>query len=107
MSIQHVQIDTRFVPVDRFDTKRQTYPTRLLFHVRQNLEARNLHRMMQFAEIFPDRQIVVPMARQLSWSHFVALLEERIHLLLLEARERHARTHLISQTASSANGELQ
>ena len=30
--------------------------------------------MMQFAELFPDFQIVAPLARQLSWSHFIELL---------------------------------
>jgi len=29
---------------------------------------------MQFAEHFPDRKIVVPLARQLSWSHIIILL---------------------------------
>jgi predicted nuclease of restriction endonuclease-like (RecB) superfamily len=36
--------------------------------------ARNLHRMMQFAELFPDFGIVKPLASQLSWTHFVVLL---------------------------------
>jgi predicted nuclease of restriction endonuclease-like (RecB) superfamily len=35
---------------------------------------KNLRRMMQFAEIFPDEQIVVTLSRQLSWSHFLALI---------------------------------
>lgn len=39
-----------------------------------NFELRNLRRMMQFAEEFPDFQIVVPLARQLSWSHFTILI---------------------------------
>lgn len=34
----------------------------------------NLHRMMQFAEAFSDFQIVAPLARKLSWSHFIELL---------------------------------
>ncbi|MCA9449245.1 MAG: DUF1016 family protein [Candidatus Omnitrophica bacterium] len=34
----------------------------------------NLFRMVQFAEVFPDEQIVVSLTRQLSWTHFVALL---------------------------------
>jgi len=29
---------------------------------------------MQFAEVFPDVKIVVPVARQLSWSHFIILI---------------------------------
>jgi hypothetical protein len=40
----------------------------------KNFELRNLHRMMQFAEKFSDEQIVVPLARQLSWSHFQILI---------------------------------
>ena len=35
---------------------------------------KNLRRMMQFAEAFPDLEIVVTLSRQLSWSHFQALL---------------------------------
>jgi predicted nuclease of restriction endonuclease-like (RecB) superfamily len=35
---------------------------------------KNLRRMMQFAEVFPDEQIVVSLIRQLSWTHFLALL---------------------------------
>jgi predicted nuclease of restriction endonuclease-like (RecB) superfamily len=30
--------------------------------------------MMQFAEVFPDVEIVVPLSRQLSWSHFIDLI---------------------------------
>ncbi len=34
----------------------------------------NLFRMIQFAEVFPDEEIVVTLSRQLSWSHFLAIL---------------------------------
>jgi len=34
----------------------------------------NLFRMVRFAEVFPDKEIVVTLSRQLSWSHFVAIL---------------------------------
>ena len=40
----------------------------------KSFEQRNLRRMMQFAEVFPDYKIVSPLATQLSWSHFVELL---------------------------------
>jgi predicted nuclease of restriction endonuclease-like (RecB) superfamily len=40
----------------------------------KSFEVRNLRRMMQFAEVFPEFEIVVPMARQLSWSHFLKLI---------------------------------
>jgi predicted nuclease of restriction endonuclease-like (RecB) superfamily len=35
---------------------------------------KNLRRMMQFAEVFADERIVVSAIRQLSWTHFVALI---------------------------------
>lgn len=35
---------------------------------------KNLRRMVQFAEVFPDEQIVVSLIRQLSWTHFIALI---------------------------------
>lgn len=30
--------------------------------------------MIQFAEVYPDKQIVVSLIRQLSWTHFIALI---------------------------------
>lgn len=39
----------------------------------RNFTEKNVRRMMQFAEQFQDFQIVVPLARQLSWSHFLIL----------------------------------
>jgi predicted nuclease of restriction endonuclease-like (RecB) superfamily len=35
---------------------------------------KNLRRMIQFAEVFPDEKIVVSLIRELSWTHFLALL---------------------------------
>ena len=35
---------------------------------------KNLRRMMQFAEAFPDRSIVVSAIRQLSWTHILAVI---------------------------------
>lgn len=35
---------------------------------------KNLRRMVQFAVVFPDEQIVVSLIRQLSWTHFIALI---------------------------------
>jgi predicted nuclease of restriction endonuclease-like (RecB) superfamily len=40
----------------------------------KSFEEKNLRRMLQFAEQFSDEEIVVPLARQLSWSHFLILL---------------------------------
>jgi predicted nuclease of restriction endonuclease-like (RecB) superfamily len=35
---------------------------------------KNLRRMMQFAEIFPEEKIVVSLIRQLSWTHILAII---------------------------------
>jgi predicted nuclease of restriction endonuclease-like (RecB) superfamily len=35
---------------------------------------KNLRRMIQFAEVFPEEEIVVSTIRQLSWTHFIALI---------------------------------
>jgi hypothetical protein len=40
----------------------------------RNFEEKNLRRMLQFAEQFPDKKIVSPLATQLTWSHFIELL---------------------------------
>lgn len=40
----------------------------------RSFEARNLRRMMQFAELFPDLEIVSPLVSQLSWTHFTVLI---------------------------------
>jgi predicted nuclease of restriction endonuclease-like (RecB) superfamily len=39
-----------------------------------SFEEKNLRRMIQFAQVFPDEQIVVSLGRQLSWTHFRALI---------------------------------
>jgi predicted nuclease of restriction endonuclease-like (RecB) superfamily len=53
----------------------------------RNFEEKNLRRMMQFAEQFSDEQIVVPVARQLSWSHIVILLPlKNIEAMLFYAK---------------------
>ena len=40
----------------------------------RGFERKNLHRMVQFAEAFPEEPIVATLWRHLSWSHFRALL---------------------------------
>lgn len=40
----------------------------------RSFEEKNLRRMMQFAQVFNDEQIVVSLIRQLSWTHFIALI---------------------------------
>jgi len=36
--------------------------------------ARNLSRMVRLAEVFPAREIVTTLSRQLGWSHFVEII---------------------------------
>ncbi|MFT4220107.1 MAG: PDDEXK nuclease domain-containing protein, partial [Microbacterium sp.] len=40
----------------------------------RGFEEKNLRRMIKFAQQFPDAEIVASLARELSWTHFVALL---------------------------------
>jgi predicted nuclease of restriction endonuclease-like (RecB) superfamily len=40
----------------------------------RSFQEKNLRRMMQFAEVFSDYQIVAPLARQLSWTHFTIII---------------------------------
>ena len=62
--------------------KRAGYGTQIIPNLARKLsseygrsfEEKNLRRMMQFAEQFHDKKIVVPLARQLSWSHIILLL---------------------------------
>jgi predicted nuclease of restriction endonuclease-like (RecB) superfamily len=61
----------------RAEYGKQIVPTlsaQLVAQYGRNYEEKNLRRMLQFAEQFHDFEIVVPLARQLSWSHFVLLL---------------------------------
>lgn len=57
----------------------------------RNFNEKNIRRMMQFAEKFPNIEIVVPLARQLSWSHILKLLplknKESINFYATKAAE--------------------
>ncbi|UHD16484.1 PDDEXK nuclease domain-containing protein [Thiocapsa bogorovii] len=62
--------------------KRAEYGKRIVAAVGRQLHAefgsgfseKNLWRMMQFAELFPDGKILATLSRQLGWSHFKELL---------------------------------
>jgi predicted nuclease of restriction endonuclease-like (RecB) superfamily len=64
------------------DNQRGSYGKQIVVTVSRQLEIqygrsfneKNVRRMMQFVEVFPDVEIVVPLARQLSWSHFIDLI---------------------------------
>ncbi|HEY9262700.1 PDDEXK nuclease domain-containing protein [Chitinophaga sp.] len=51
-----------------------TLSTQLKSQYGRNFEIRNLRRMMQFAEQFTELETILPLSKQLSWSHFVELL---------------------------------
>ena len=40
----------------------------------RSFSEKNLRRMIQFAAVFPEEQIVVSLIRHLSWTHFLALI---------------------------------
>jgi len=72
-----------------------------------SFELRNLRRMIQFAELFPDFEIVAPLATQLCWSHFIEILplhDEAARLYYAkEAAERHfSRNELRRQISRKA-----
>jgi predicted nuclease of restriction endonuclease-like (RecB) superfamily len=58
----------------------QTLSEKLTQEFGRGFSEKALHRMIQFAGVFPDEQIVATLSRQLSWSHFVELipLEDRL-----------------------------
>ena len=66
--------------------ERAGYGARLLDQLGQQLsqefgrgfESRNLRRMVKFAEAFPDAAIVSTLSTQLSWSHWVAILQRPV-----------------------------
>ena len=61
----------------RADYGKQIVPTvsaQLTEKYVKNFALRNLRRMKQFAEQFPNAEIVSPTATQLSWTHFVELM---------------------------------
>lgn len=51
-----------------------TVSRQLVLEYGRGFAEKNLRRMVQFAEAYPDEQIVATLLRQLSWSHFLALL---------------------------------
>jgi predicted nuclease of restriction endonuclease-like (RecB) superfamily len=72
----------------------------------KGFERRNLYRMRQFYETYPDFQIVSPAVTQLSWSNNLIILsrckteEERSFYLKLAAKERYSKRELERQISS-------
>ena len=67
---------------DMLKEKRADYGEKIVVSLSRQLEKefgrglaeKNLRRMIQFATMFPDERIVVSLIRQLSWTHFLALI---------------------------------
>ena len=62
--------------------RRAEYGSRTIFKLSERLvaefgpewNAKQLRRMVQFANAFPDREIVASLIRQLSWTHILSLI---------------------------------
>jgi predicted nuclease of restriction endonuclease-like (RecB) superfamily len=72
----------RRIRQDILEEKRGVYGEEIVAALGRHLESefgrgfgeKNLHRMVQFAEVFPDEKIVAALRRQLGWTHFKSLL---------------------------------
>ncbi len=81
LTILYWQIGNR-IRQDILEKKRAEYGQEIVVTLSRQLVSefgegftdKNLRRMIQFAEAFPDMEIVVILSRQLSWSHFVRIL---------------------------------
>lgn len=75
----------RMIDVDVLGESRAGYDREIVATLSQQLRQRfgrgferaNLFRMIQFSQVFPDIEIVASLGRQLSWTHFKALLPVR------------------------------
>lgn len=81
--------------------------TQLVSRFGKSFQLRNLRRMMQFSEVFPDFQMVSQVATQLSWSHFIELLplkkeEARIYYAVKAGEESWGRNELRHQIERKA-----
>lgn len=64
-----------------FDSKRANYGDKILENIANQLSLEygrgygkiNLSRMLKFSRLFPNREIVSTLSKQLSWSHFVMI----------------------------------
>ena len=81
LTLTYWQVGTR-IRTDVLQKERAVYGEEILLTLSAKLvpefgrgfSEKNLRRMVQFAEIYPKQQIVVSLIRQLSWTHFIALL---------------------------------
>ena len=72
-----LRIHTQVLEGRRADYGEEVLPTlatQLVKEYGSSFSVKNLRRMVQFAVTFPDEAIVVSLIRQLSWTHFIALI---------------------------------
>ncbi|HDZ37636.1 MAG TPA: DUF1016 family protein, partial [Marinobacter sp.] len=72
-----LRIHTQVLEGRRADYGEEVVPTLARDLVKEygsSFAVKNLRRMVQFAATFPDEAIVVSLIRQLSWTHFIALI---------------------------------
>lgn len=81
LSMLYWQIGQR-IYIEVLQGERAAYGAQIVSALAKQLEAdygrgfseKNLRRMVQFAELYPDKEIVVSLIRHLSWTHVLALL---------------------------------
>ncbi|MEH6460800.1 PDDEXK nuclease domain-containing protein [Chitinimonas sp. JJ19] len=81
LTITYWRIGKRLL-TDNLNEGRAAYGQQILASLAQSLEREfgkgfsysALTRMIRFAELFPDEQILVPLIQELTWTHFLALL---------------------------------
>jgi len=74
------RINTHILNNQRAEYGKQIVPTlsaQLEKTYGRNFNEKNVRRMMKFAEEFTDFEIVVPLARQLSWSAFCGIISDK------------------------------
>lgn len=81
LTMLHWQVGFR-IRTELLQNERAEYGQKIVATVSQQLTLdygnsfteKNLRRMLQFNEVFPEKEIVVSLIRQLSWTHFIALI---------------------------------
>lgn len=81
LTLTYWQVGNR-INIELLDNKRAKYGKEVVVEIAKGLstaygksfQEKNLRRMMQFAEVFPSLEIIAPLVRQLSWTHFTILI---------------------------------
>lgn len=82
LTLMYWQIGDR-INKELLDGERATYGKQIVSQLatklqeqygKRGFDEKNIRRMIQFAQIYPNQEIVVSLIRQLSWTHFIALI---------------------------------